>query len=68
MIYVLALKAASSSIILAHNHLSGNLTPSQTDLQLSNKLKEAGKFLDLPVLDHVILKQNSYYSIAAVTE
>ena len=41
-----------------------NLTPSQADLQLTNKLKEAGKFLDLPVLDHVILTQDSYYSFA----
>jgi DNA repair protein RadC len=68
LIFAAALKASASSLICAHNHPSGNLTPSQADLQLTNKLKEAGKFLDLPVLDHVILKQNSYYSIAAVTE
>ena len=64
LIFAAALKAAASSIILAHNHPSGNLTPSQADLQLTNKLQEAGKFLDLPVLDHVILTQDGYYSFA----
>jgi len=64
LIFVAALKASASSIILAHNHPSGNLTPSQADLQLTNKLKEAGKFLDLPVLDHVILTQECHYSFA----
>jgi DNA repair protein RadC len=64
LIFAAALKSAASSIILSHNHPSGNLTPSQADIQLTGKLREAGKFLDLPVLDHVILTQESYYSFA----
>jgi DNA repair protein RadC len=64
LIFAAALKASVSCIIAAHNHPSGNLTPSQADIQLTHKLKEAGKFLDLPVLDHVILTQESYYSFA----
>jgi len=45
LIFAAALKANASSIILAHNHPSGNLQPSQSDLDLTNKCKEAGKFL-----------------------
>jgi DNA repair protein RadC len=64
LIFAAALKASASCIIAAHNHPSGNLTPSQADIQLTAKLKEAGKFLDLPVLDHVIITQDGYYSFA----
>jgi DNA repair protein RadC len=64
LIFAAALKGCASSVILAHNHPSGNLTPSQADIQLTGKLKEAGKFLDLPVLDHVILTQESHFSFA----
>lgn len=64
LIYASALKAGSSAIILAHSHPSGNLTPSQADMQLTHKLKEAGKFLDLPVLDHIIITSEAYYSFA----
>jgi DNA repair protein RadC len=45
-------------------HPSGNLTPSQADIQLTRKLKEAGKYLDLPVLDHLIFTDHAYYSFA----
>jgi DNA repair protein RadC len=64
LIFAAALKGCASSVILSHNHPSGNLTPSKADIQLTHKLKEAGKFLDLPVLDHVILTQDGYYSLA----
>ena len=64
LIFAAALKASASSLICCHNHPSGNLKPSQADLQLTRKLVEAGKFLDLPVLDHVILTQESHYSFA----
>ncbi|QHT70743.1 JAB domain-containing protein [Rhodocytophaga rosea] len=64
LIFAAALKANASSIILAHNHPSGNLKPSEADLQLTRKLKEAGKFLDLPILDHLIITGESYYSFA----
>lgn len=65
LIFAAALKANGSSIILAHNHPSGNLKPSEADIRLTKKLVEAGKFLELPVLDHIILTPfHSYYSFA----
>ena len=51
VIYVSALKANAASIILAHNHPSGNLKASHADIELTKKLKNAGLFLDLPILD-----------------
>jgi len=64
VIFKRALDKLASSIILVHNHPSGNLTPSQADIQLTQKLKEAGKCLDLPVLDHLIFTDHAYYSFA----
>lgn len=62
LVFSTALKACASSIILSHNHPSGNLQPSQEDLNLTKKLIEAGKLLDIRVLDHVIITAESYYS------
>lgn len=59
-----ALKAAASGFIMAHNHPSGNLTPSQTDTDLTRKLKEGGRFLEIQLLDHVIVTTEGYYSFA----
>ncbi len=59
-----ALEKLASSIVLVHNHPSGNLKPSEADLHLTRKLKEAGKHLDLPVLDHIIFTDQSYLSFA----
>lgn len=59
-----ALKANAVSIILSHNHPSGNLKPSQQDLKLTEKVKKAGDFLDIKVLDHIILTDETYYSFA----
>ena len=58
-IYKLAVR-----LILVHNHPSGNLKPSQADMQLTKKLKESGKILDIPVLDHIIIAEKGYYSLA----
>lgn len=52
------------SIILAHNHPSGQLLPSQTDIKLTNKLVAAGRSLDITVLDHLIISGSGYYSFA----
>lgn len=52
------------SIILAHNHPSGQLRPSQTDIKLTNKLVAAGRSLDVTVLDHLIISGGGYYSFA----
>ncbi len=54
----------ASSIILCHNHPSGNKLPSQQDKSITNKLKEAGKTMDIPVLDHIIITDEGYFSFA----
>ena len=64
LIFQTALKCNAASIILMHNHPSGNLVASDADLKLTKKIVEAGKVLDLPVLDHVIFTSESYYSLA----
>lgn len=57
-----ALKASSPSLMLFHNHPSGNLTPSQADIQLTNRVKDAAKVLDIRVLDHIIVGDEEFYS------
>ena len=64
IIFVSALKSAACGIILAHNHPSGNLIASEADLQLTKKLKEGGKFLEISILDHIIITSEAYYSFA----
>lgn len=64
MIFKYALEHLASSLILIHNHPSGNLTPSEADKNLTRQLKEAGKVLDLPVLDHLIYTDSGYFSFA----
>lgn len=64
MVFQKALQQLASSIILVHNHPSGNLRPSQADLDLTKKLKNAGKVLDIQVLDHLIIAGSSYTSLA----
>lgn len=63
-IFKIALEDHASSIILAHNHPSGNINPSKNDMSITQKCKQAGSFLDLPVLDHVIIGGNKFYSFA----
>jgi DNA repair protein RadC len=62
LVFAVALQTASSAIILAHNHPSGNLQPSAEDQAITRRLKEAGDILGIHVLDHVILTRDSYYS------
>lgn len=64
IIFKTALDYKAASIILAHNHPSGNLRPSQPDVQLTKKLVEGGRLLDMPVLDHLIFAGSGYYSFA----
>lgn len=64
IIFKMALDELASSIILTHNHPSGNLRPSQADISLTKKLKEAGKMLEIPVLDHLIFTNDAYFSFA----
>lgn len=64
VIFATALKARASSLILAHNHPSGNLTPSEADKSLTRKLKEGGRLLDIAVLDHLLVTPRNYRSFA----
>lgn len=65
IVFAAAIKGRASSIILAHNHPSGNLQPSQADIDLTRKFKQAGEILDIAVLDHLILSPDGgYYSFA----
>lgn len=64
VVFIAALKVRATSIILAHNHPSGNVQPSSADVQLTNKLTEGGKLLDIQVLDHLIITSQGYYSFA----
>jgi DNA repair protein RadC len=59
-----ALDYHAVSIILCHNHPSGNLKPSKADEQLTNKIKNAAAFLDIQVMDHIIVSEEGYYSFA----
>jgi len=62
VIFTVALNCGANSIILSHNHPSGNTTPSVQDKEVTKKIKEAGKLLDISLLDHVILTDENYYS------
>lgn len=64
LIFAAALKACACSIIIAHNHPSSNLQPSKQDEQLTYKIKEGGKLLDITLLDHLIITGESYLSMA----
>ncbi len=59
-----ALEEDAVSIILCHNHPSGSLKPSRADEELTQKIKEAARFLDINVLDHIIVSDSGYYSFA----
>jgi DNA repair protein RadC len=63
-IFQVALKANASSVILAHNHPSGNMKASQQDILLTKKIKEGGKLLDIAVLDHLIVTDIGFSSLA----
>jgi DNA repair protein RadC len=64
VIFMAAIKSAATSIVLAHNHPSGNLRPSQADINLTRKLKSGGELLDIAVVDHLIISSEGYYSFA----
>lgn len=64
IIFKVAVEELACGIILAHNHPSGNLTASQADIDLTKKLKESGKLLDIQVLDHIIFAGKKYFSFS----
>jgi len=59
-----ALEEDAVNIVLAHNHPSGSLKPSRADEELTNKIKEAARYFDIRVLDHIIVSDLGYYSFA----
>ncbi len=64
VIFQTALKANANSIILCHNHPSGNLQPSDADIKITKNIKEAGKVLEIHLVDHIIITDEGYYSFA----
>lgn len=64
LIFSAALKANAVSLVLAHNHPSGNLKPSRADEDLTQKIKQAGAYLDIKVMDHIIITSEGYLSFA----
>ena len=64
IIFSRALALGAADMILIHNHPSGNPKPKTSDINLTNNLVKAGKFLDLPVLDHVIIAGKSFTSLS----
>ncbi|MBI2279309.1 MAG: DNA repair protein RadC [Bacteroidetes bacterium] len=64
IIFKNAVNLLASSVILCHNHPSGNLKPSEADIKLTKKLKEIGLLMDTPVVDHIIVGNNNYFSFA----
>lgn len=64
IIFKNAIENLASSIILCHNHPSGNLAPSEADKKLTKKLFEVGNMMETPVIDHLIIGENNYFSFA----
>ena len=64
LIFRHAINQKASSVILVHNHPSGNRQPSEADIMITKKCKDAGQNLDVPVLDHIIITEEEYFSFA----
>ncbi|MFH4963686.1 JAB domain-containing protein [Gaetbulibacter sp. M235] len=68
LLFAVILKSASSCVILAHNHPSGNLKPSEADKNLYLKIKKVAEYLDVNVLDNLIISREGYYSFTNTME
>lgn len=64
LIFQDALLSNATGIVLCHNHPSGNIKPSEADIKITKEIKQAGEFLNIDILDHIILSEDSYYSFA----
>ncbi|MCF8253441.1 MAG: DNA repair protein RadC [Bacteroidia bacterium] len=64
VIFKIAIDHLASSIILCHNHPSGNLNPSRQDIEITKKLKEAGKLLEIDIYDHIIIGNKGFFSLS----
>lgn len=64
VIFRIAIEHFATSVVVAHNHPTGNLTPSQPDISITRRIKEAGDLLDIKLLDHLIIGENSFFSFS----
>lgn len=64
IIFKAAVENYACSIIICHNHPSGNLKPSEADIRITKNIKEAGKLMEIPLLDHLIITENGFYSFS----
>jgi DNA repair protein RadC len=64
LLFAVALKCNATSIIIAHNHPSGKLAPSDSDKSLTQRIKKCSEFLDIALLDHFIITKSGYYSFS----
>lgn len=68
IVAAVALKTLAKSVVISHNHPSGNLSPSEADRSLTRRIKEALKLFDISLIDHLVITQNGYYSFAEKQE
>ncbi len=64
IIFKTAVEQYASSIVICHNHPSGNLKPSDQDVKITKNIKEAGQIMGIPLLDHLIITENDFFSFA----
>jgi DNA repair protein RadC len=64
LIFAVALKCNATAIILSHNHPSGNLKPSNNDITITNSIKKCADFLEITLIDHIIMTKNGYFSFS----
>jgi DNA repair protein RadC len=64
LILAIGLNCLASAIIMCHNHPSGNVQPSAADIEITKRLNEASKLMDMQILDHIILTEDTFYSMA----
>lgn len=65
LLFAISLKSLAAAIIIAHNHPSGSLTPSEADIKITRRIKTIGELLEMPLLDHIILSPDgNFYSFA----
>ena len=62
--FKISLEHLATAIVLVHNHPSGQLKPSDADLKITKKIAQAGEYLEIKLLDHVIVTKDAYYSFA----
>jgi len=64
LVMKMAIEKHATALIFGHNHPSGNLDPSEADRKITHQLKEAGTIMDIPLIDHLIITQEGYFSFA----